>query len=452
MHSHHSWYTLSTNVKHSYRNHQEADTSMLNAFSLNAVKSAKFSQRFVKPLYGSYCFSNIPQTIESLLTGQGQAALPADVFGHLPTTYKKVILFFIDAFGWRFFERYAEKYEFLKIVLRDGVVSKLTSQFPSTTAAHATCIHTGLDVAQSGVYEWYYYEPLVDEVISPLLFSYAGDKLRDTLKVSTLPATAFYPTSTFYQALQARGITSYVFQSSVYTPSTYSDIVFQGAKVIPYKTMPEALIALSERVLAEQATPVYYCLYFDQIDYSCHHFGPNSLRFEKEIDTLLRAMDQLVYRIIAGKSRETLLIMTADHGQIEVDPTRTIYLNLQVAGIERYLRTNQKGNVLVAAGSARDMFLYAKDESLDELLALLQKQLAGRAEVYKTQELLAQGFFGLHTPSPAFLGRLGNIVILPYMNETVWWYQEGRFDMRFLGHHGGLTPQEMEIPLLLLDL
>ena len=146
---------------------------MLNTTSLNAVSNSKFSQRFVKPLYDSYCFSNIPQTIEFLLTGEGTSALPLDVFGSLPKKYDKVILFFVDAFGWRFFERYTDKYEFLKTMLSSGVVSKMTSQFPSTTAAHATCIHTGLNVGQSGVYEWQYYEPLVDDIIMPLLFSYA---------------------------------------------------------------------------------------------------------------------------------------------------------------------------------------------------------------------------------------------------------------------------------------
>src|SRR5205085_12387051 len=102
---------------------------MLNSASLHAVNNSRFSRRFTKPLYDSYCFANIPQTIEFLFSGQGQSALPGDVFGHLPTRYKKVILFFVDAFGWRFFTRYAEKYAFLKILLRDGVVSKLTSQF-----------------------------------------------------------------------------------------------------------------------------------------------------------------------------------------------------------------------------------------------------------------------------------------------------------------------------------
>src|SRR5689334_1231077 len=121
---------------------------MLNTVSLNAIAHAKFSHRFVKPCYESYCFSNLPATILFLLTGQGKSALPPDVFGNLPTRYNKVVLLFLDGFGWRFFERYAEKYRFLRTIASQGVVSKLTSQFPSTTAAHVTCIHTGLDVGQ----------------------------------------------------------------------------------------------------------------------------------------------------------------------------------------------------------------------------------------------------------------------------------------------------------------
>jgi hypothetical protein len=425
---------------------------MLNTPSLNAVNGSKFSQRFVKPLYDSYCFSNIPRTVEFLLTGKGQSALPPDVFGNLPTKYNKVILFFVDAFGWRFLERYAEKYQFLKNILENGVVSKLTSQFPSTTAAHVTCMHTGLDVAQSGIYEWNYYEPLIDEMISPLLFSYSGDKERDTLHRCPVPADAFYPRHTLYPALKAQGIRAYVFQNAAYTPSTYSDILYRGATVIPYNTLSQALALLSEMLLSERVTPAYYFLYFDKIDAYCHAYGPGTKHFEEAVDLFLTRMEQLFYKPLHGKVDHTLFIMTADHGQVKVDPKTTFYLNLHAPGVERLLCTNQKGKLLVPAGSARDMFLYVKEEYLGEALVFLQKHLAGRAEIYPTRELLAQHFFGLQTPSPEFLGRMGNIVVLPYTGESVWWYEEGKFDMHFLGHHGGLTPEEMEIPLLLLPL
>ncbi len=426
---------------------------MLNTNSLNAVNGAKYSQRFIKPLYDSYCFSALPQTVEFLLSGEGGNALPVDCFGSLPTKYDKVILLFVDGFGWRFFQQFAELYPFLKTVLRHGAVSQLTSQFPSTTAAHVTCMHTGLHVGQSGVYEWNYYEPMVDEVITPLLFAYAGEKKRDTLKRSGITADAFFPSQTLYQKLKTRGISSYVFQHESYTPSTFSDCVFKGATVLSFKRLSEAFSNLVE-LIGTPPTPVksYYFLYFDKIDAICHTYGPQSHQFKETVDSFLRMLEELFYKQLNGKVGQTLLILTADHGQVEVDPRRTFYLNKQSINIEQFLQRNRSGKLLVPAGSARDMFLYVKEEHIDEAVMLLQQHLTDIAEVYYTEQLIAQDFFGSTYPSREFLARVGNVVILPYQHETVWWYEEGKFEMHFKGHHGGLTPEEMEIPLLLLPL
>ncbi len=425
---------------------------MLNTPSYQVVDNAKFSQYFTRPCYDDYCFSNIPGTIELLLTGNGQNTLPMDVLGKLPTRYERVVLFFIDAFGWRFFERYAERFGFLRTVLNEGVVSKMTSQFPSTTAAHATCIHTGLVVGQSGVYEWNYYEPLLDEIISPLLFSYAGDKLiRETIKGSTmLPTSAFFPEQTLYKTLQAQGVTSHILQSRAYTPSPFSDSVFQGAQVHPYLTLHDAFTNLSELLTAPVTAPAHYFLYFDGIDSACHRYGPFSQQFEEAVEQCMTQIEQLFYQHVRGKCGNTLFLLTADHGQVEVDPKLTYYLNEQAPDITRYLMTNRRGAPLVPAGSPRDMFLHVQEEHIDTVIEELRQRLAGRAEVYRTRELVEQNFFG--PPSPVFLARVGNVVILPYKNETVWWHEADKFDMHFLGHHGGLTPEEMEIPLLALPL
>lgn len=425
---------------------------MLNTNSLNAVNGAKYSQRFIKPLYDSYCFSALPQTVEFLLTGEGRCALPGDCFGSLPTNYDKVILLFVDGFGWRFFQQFAETYPFLKTFLRHGVVSQMTSQFPSTTAAHVTCLHTGLPVGQSGVYEWNYYEPLVDEIITPLLFTYAGVKKRDSLRQSGIAAEAFFPPRTLYQKLKTQGVTSYVFQHESYTPSTFSDCVFKEATVRSFKRLPEALSNLVELATTPTLSKTYYLLYFDKIDAVCHTYGPQSGQFKEAVDSFLRVMEELLYKQLSGKAGQTLLILTADHGQVEVDPRRTFYLNKMNMHIEQFLQRNQVGKLLVPAGSARDMFLHVKEEYIDEVVVLLQQRLATIAEVYYTEQLIGQGFFGSSEPSREFLARVGNVVILPYQHETVWWYEEGKFDMHFKGHHGGLTPEEMEIPLLLLPL
>lgn len=432
---------------------QEAGKVMLNATSLNAVNNARFAQHFVKPLYDSYSFANLPNTIYSLLTGVKQQMLPLDVLGTLPTRYNKVVLLFIDAFGWRFFDQYTDRYPLLKTFLQRGSVSKLTAQFPSTTPPHVTCINTGLNVAQSGIYEWYYYEPLVDAVITPLRFSYAGDMRQDTLKAAGLPSETFYPTHTFHQTLQSRGIQSHVFQHASYVRSTYSNAILRGATSRnAFRTLEDGLDKLTARVLNKEESPAYYLFYYDKIDATCHTFGPNSPEMTQALDYLFQSIDQLFYQRLYRLTGDTLLILTADHGQIEVSPHTTFYLNREIPELVRYLQTNRQGLPLVPTGSARDMFLHIKEEMLDEALALLKQRLVTRADIHLTRDLIQQNFFGSTTPSTAFLSHVGNVVILPHPRETVWWYEEDRFEMHFWGHHGGLTAEEMEIPLLLLPL
>ncbi len=138
-------------------------------------------------------------------------------------------------------------------------------------------------------------------------------------------------------------------------------------------------------------------------------------------------------------------MMTADHGQIDIDPQTTIYLNTnpRLAGVERFLKRNRNGELLVPAGSARDMFLYIKDDLLDEAQSFLSTRLEGKADVAKVESLIEDGYFGTEISS-RFRERVGNLVILPYAHESVWWYEKGKHEQLFYGHHGGLTPQEME--------
>ncbi len=422
---------------------------MFNAASINTVNGARTSPQLVRPLYDSYCFANLPASISYLLTGDGQCALPADVFAGLPARFDRGVLFFIDAFGWRFFERYAHKYTSLKTFAQHGIISKLTSQFPSTTAAHVTCIHTGLNVGQSGVYEWNYYEPLVDEIIAPLLFSYAGDKARDTLKRAAIAPEAYFPQPTFYQQLQARGVASSIFQSASFTPSTPSNVYYQGATVFPYKSLDEGFTLLA-RALALGRQNHYCFFYYNLIDTACHLHGPDSREFEQAVDFFFTALDRHLSTLLRGQQGHTLLMMTADHGQIAVNASQTCYLNHHIPGIASYLQTNRRGQLLVPAGSARDMFLHVKPDRLDEAIALLRRGLSGIASVSRVQDYIDQGYFGPTAPSQAFMKRVGNVLILPEPFQTVWWHEHDKFAMNFAGHHGGLTPAEMEIPLLVL--
>jgi predicted AlkP superfamily pyrophosphatase or phosphodiesterase len=394
----------------------------------------KLGEHFIKPRYDEGGFAGLPNRVKTAFAS-GQ--------------YDAVVLFLVDGLGWRFIERFQDA-PFIKRITRDGKLEKLTSQFPSTTAAHVTTIHTGLPVGESGVFEWFYYEPLLDRIISPLLFSFAGDQERDTLK-SRVDARKLYPTKTFYNSLKNSGIDSHIFGIRDYTPSTYSNVVMNGATLNAFKTLSEALINLG-LLLEKQAKPIYAHLYFDKIDGLCHQYGPNAPQTEAEIETFLLILEHYFTRVFSGKKR-ILFLMTADHGSSEVDPKTTVFINkdARFAGIERFLKTNRQGDMLVPAGSARDMFLYVKDDLLDEAQAFLSRHLEGKAEVVKVSDLMKEGYFGPNI-SPEFRSRVGNLVILSRRYESVWWFVKDKFEQNYYGHHGGLSPQEMEIPLFTLPM
>ena len=392
------------------------------------------NETFVKPLYDEGGFAGIPARIENAFTSGN---------------YDAVVLFLIDGFGWRFFERFQDA-PFLKRIARQGKIEKLTSQFPSTTAAHITTIHTGLPVGISGVYEWYYYEPQIDQIIAPLLFSLAGTKERDTLKSIGVKPASLYPRGVFYPALKKRGVDSYLFGLREYTPSTYSSVIMAGLEQYAFKTFSEALVNLN-LLLEKQTKPTYIHLYFDKLDSICHEYGPTSPQMEAEIETFLLIMEHYFERIFNTKKR-VLFLMTADHGQVEVDPQTTVFLNrdMRFSGVERFLKTNRYRQLLVPAGSARDMFLHVKDDLVDDAQAFLTPRLEGKADVVKTEYLMKDGYFGPQVSS-RLRERVGNLVILPYRYESVWWYEKDKFEQRFYGHHGGLTPQEMETILYTLE-
>jgi predicted AlkP superfamily pyrophosphatase or phosphodiesterase len=236
-------------------------------------------------------------------------------------------------------------------------------------------------------------------------------------------------------------VRSTIYQHRDYSRSTFTRAVCAGADVSAFRTLPEALVNLAQR-LDNQRGRAYYFLYFDMVDATAHTYGPDSPQVEAEIDTVLTALERLLHADLARRS-DTALLLIADHGQIAVDQRTTIYLNHLLPELTAATRANTAGQLLVPAGSRRDMFLYIRDDQADLIRAELAHALAGRAEVHRTADLAAAGLFG-GEPGPAFLSRVGNLAVLPYAGETIWWdfNERGRFDRVYHGLHGGLSRDE----------
>lgn len=393
-----------------------------------------------------YNISKLPDSIISVLTPEkSENTLPYSYFNG---SYDKVVLFLIDGLGENYLQKFKKDSKFLRTIDKIGADFFLTCQFPSTTATNVTTIHTGLDVAQHGVYEWFYFEPLVDDIIASVLFSYAGDKNRETLKNKVNP-NDIYPTQTVYRKLSQHGVKSFAFQNKKLTSTAYSKTLLKGANIKGYSTLSKGIESLAECINNENGK-TYYLFYYEMIDKASHKYGPESKKADKEVKKLFKALEKL--QVMLSKVDENILfILTSDHGQISLDTEKNVYLNQEFPEIEKYIKKSKDGNLLVPAGSPRDMFLYIEDEMLDDALNFLQDKLYKKAVVCKTDYLIENKYFGRKNISRALKCRLGSLAILPLENWTIWWYEKGIFEVKNLGHHGGLSRNEMEIPLLIWD-
>lgn len=414
---------------------------MLVAESMAAVTAAVQAEDHVRPLYDTYGFARIPATIERLLAGKQADGLPAAALAGLPEHPQTVVLVLLDSFGWQFFSQFVDRAPFLRRFLHEGRISQLTSAFPSTTAVHVTLLHTGLAADQSGIYEWHIFDPDLQAVIGSLLFSPVFEREADGLVAYGVDPALVYPSERLYHRLRAAGAASVVLLPAPLAHSVYTRTLCSGALVTPFQNLADAAARL-HYLLERQRGPAFYLVYVDSIDAAMHEHGPAADAVMAEIQTVLDHLEQHLLPALRAAPQPALLLLTADHGHIAVDPQQAIVLNRLWPDLERYLRRGGDRRPLPPSGSPRVAMLHVQPAAVVDVQAQLQQRLAGRATVVTTAELLAAGYFGPQ-PSERLHARLGELTILPAPGEAIIWEHPRAKPFAYRGLHGGLTSVEM---------
>jgi hypothetical protein len=371
-------------------------------------------------------FADIPPYVERLFAGD--AALPG-----LPTSADRVVVVLLDAFGKVFLDR--TDHPLLRRLRSDGAVCDLETQFPSQTTAHITTMHTGLPVGGHGLYEWNVYEPSLGRVITPMRFNYAGDREGDTLVRDGFDARDLIGTDpTLYERLAGAGVVPLVYQPARFSPSTYDGGVIRGADLRPYDDLQTAVRDALRAVAALERG--YGYVYFDAIDITGHISGPSSEDFAA---TIKYALDAVEAALIEAAAPDTLLLLTADHGQVDVDPAQTLWLDELYEPLARL--------DLRPAGSARDVFLHVPEADV----AATVEALTPHAEVHAVADMLAAGAFGTGV-TPRLTDRLASVCVLPPPGRMAWLRWAADPSQKFRGHHGGRTVEEASTYLAALPL
>jgi predicted AlkP superfamily pyrophosphatase or phosphodiesterase len=402
---------------------------------------------FIYPRYDGYSLYNIIPTIFKLFgLNSGKKTLPDEIYKKYIDKNQKIVLFLTDGFGYKQCEEVSQDIPFLKKLLGDNRIYPITSVFPSTTAASLTTLATGLTPQEHGLFEWNLYMEEIDQIIQTLPFSHLGKKAKtgELLNEGVSPEILL-DRQTTYQQLLDEGIKSYVFTSEFIGNSAYSTVSAKGSNIRTYKYLSDLIVSLRD-FLANNNGPLFCYVYWPNIDTESHIYGPGSNQHSLEakifFDTLQNA---LINKLSSDVLNNTLFLLTADHGQISINPEETIYLN-DDEKLHSFLAISKNGKQILPYGNVRDVFLKVKNEKLDEAIEYLKEKYGKFALVLKTEELIKTGLFGTGEPSERFLRRAGNVVILPYENNTIWYeHIKGERSM-YRGNHGGLSEEEMLIP------
>jgi len=415
------------------------------------IQTQKKKGEFIYPYYEKYCFSNIPDTVLSLFNIKTKRPiLPRELYKNVGK-FKKIILLLIDGFGYEQWIKYYKDYEFFDRITKKGSLSPLTSIFPSTTAAAITTVNTGLTPQEHALPEWYIYFKEVDMILASLPFKPLDEKFQDKFSKMKANSRILFKGKTIYQKLKKEGIKSFSFCDGTYAKSDYSNMIFKGSSVIPFINSSDMVVKLRKSVEKESG-PAYFFAYFGDLDSMEHEYGPHTEEYYAELSTLSHLLKkELLEKIDKKTANETLIIITADHGQLNILPKKTTYLNKYTKVVKNFDRS-KKGNLILPTGGPRDIFLHIKPNKVDETFEYLSKKLRKKAKIMKISDAVEMGMFGIGKPRKEFYDRVGNLLILPNKNGTIWYEHVKGKKVKFLGHHGGLTKEEMLIPFAIAKL
>ena len=339
-----------------------------------------------------------------------------------------VVLLIVDGLGqWQLEKHIADgdAPNLERLMQRDAQV--ITSVFPSTTMAAMTSIHTATPPAQSG---WLGYTMWLEETqtLTEMIgqVDMASKKpLEDKSFLAAVPS--------IYSSYAAAGVNVYAVQPQGYRGSWLNDWYWRGAAQLGYVTANSlGSAAIPALAVAGKKLIVLYWADYDTV---CHKHGPSSTSASDEIAAVDHAIGRLLMRL--PNDGKTALVVTADHGQIDLQPDSAIYLERDAWLNERLLSP--------PAGDRLCRTFRVKPNQQEAVRDHLNRY----GDVLDANDAWEAGLFGGAPAFETFRSRVGDLIVMPHTSSQLCWTFSGKQSPRpHKGSHGGLSHDQMRVPLL----
>lgn len=398
-------------------------TSLLGVRSAEPVRSAEdlaADGGLVTPSYDRAGIAALLPALAEGLAGRGWADwLPGELNGSTG-----VVVVVVDGLGWLQLRSEAA----WAPLLASAPGMAITSVVPSTTASALTSITTG---AAPGIHGIVGYRIRLGTLgVLNVLGWYTGSyaERRDASRL--VPPEQLQPLEPF-AAANGSGLGAVPVVSRADLVGTpFSDAHLRGARQLPWR-QPSTIVFQVRRLLEAGSRFVY--AYYEGVDKVAHEWGlGDAYRHE------LRFADRLVADLVDVLPAGVSLVVTADHGQVEV-PGEPIVIGADLAPL-----------VEGSSGEGRFRWLHARPGAAAELRSALAERFADLAWVRSAEEVVDAGWLGpASTVSKGALERLGDVALAA--REAVAFYDPSDGGpTRLVTRHGSLSAAEMLVPLLVL--
>jgi predicted AlkP superfamily pyrophosphatase or phosphodiesterase len=402
------------------------------------------NQGFIYPDYRRNCISNIPATVLNLFQAQKTQGPLTSRLKVEEKNINKVVLLVVDGFGFNQFLNHRKQNRFLNSLSEAGEVFPLTSVYPSQTTNALTTLNTGLTPQEHKLFEYFIYLKEVG-IVNSLRFERIGGKTGGKLADQGISPKLMYDGGNIQQKLQSQGISTYTHMNQANAVNACTKLVFDGSTIVPAYKNSDNIVRLRKQI-ENTNDSAYFFVHLETLDTISHEYGPGSEEYNAELQAITYLLQkELVEKISPQAAKETLLLLTADHGGVQVNLKKAVYLGLDSEPLVN-AQTGLDRKRILPTGSPRDVFLHIKEQKLQQTKDALISEIGDKAQILETKQAAESGLFGLGKASEAFLERTGNLLIVPYNRETVWFEHRSGRRINLLGQHGGLHPDEMLVP------
>ena len=295
-----------------------------------------------------------------------------------------------------------------------------TSGFPSTTATSIGMLGTGLPPGGHGLVGLDILDPDRDVLFSELAWDPEVDP------------HIWQPAATVFEQVAATGVDVVRIGPAYFDGSGLTEAVLRGGRFVAAGTFEARVDAAVEAVSASGRQLVY--LYWGEVDKVGHVHGCDSWQWGDELTSTDRWIGRLVERV----GPDTLVVVTADHGMVDVPQTDRI----DVAEAPEL-----DAGVRHVGGEPRAVHLYCVPGAEADVLAAWRERLGDRMCLVLRDEAVRAGWFG--PVRPHVLPRIGDIVGSAVGPFAVVDSRTARPELlRLVGLHGARSPAEQLVPLL----